>query len=74
MLIHAGPSMRQIGSQHYLKEEMAAAREAVKALDEAVAKAKSFRERASRLLEEAHRALSRLEQVLQNVCLFYHHI
>ncbi|GAX75255.1 hypothetical protein CEUSTIGMA_g2700.t1 [Chlamydomonas eustigma] len=60
-----GPSMRHIGSQHYLKEEMVAAREAVKALDEAVARAKSFRERASRLLEEAHRALGRLEQATE---------
>ena len=60
---HIGPSMRKVGPQHYLKEEMAAAREAVSSLDQAVAKASSYREKASRLLEEAHRALSRLEQV-----------
>ena len=60
---HIGPSMRKVGPQHYLKEEMAAAREAVQSLDQAVAKASSYREKASRLLEEAHRALSRLEQV-----------
>ena len=58
-----GPSMRDVGPQHYLKEEMAAAREAVRSLDKAVASAKSYREKASRMLEEAHRALDRLEQV-----------
>lgn len=42
---------------------MLAAREAVHSLDKAVSSAKSYREKASRLLEEAHRALGRLEQV-----------
>ncbi len=55
--------MQETGSIQYLREEMAAAREAVKALDKAVAEASSYRERASRLLEEAHRAFSRLELV-----------
>lgn len=58
------PSMRQSGGvRYYLTEEIKSAREAVKQLDAAVSKAQSCRERASKLLEEAHRALSRLEQV-----------
>ncbi|GAX75257.1 hypothetical protein CEUSTIGMA_g2702.t1 [Chlamydomonas eustigma] len=60
--LNRGPSIRQVGPQQYLKEEMQAARDAVKALDKAVAEATSYREKASKLLEEAHRALSRLEQ------------
>lgn len=47
----------------FLKDEIQETKKAVKNLDEAVAKALSFREKSSRLLEEAHRALSRLEQV-----------
>lgn len=47
----------------FLKDEMSEARKAVQALDSAVAAASSHREKASMMLEEAHRALSRLEQV-----------
>jgi hypothetical protein len=61
--VKKGPSMRSVGSKHYLDEEIGAAREAVQSLDRAVSAAQSYRERASRLLEESHRALSRLEQV-----------
>ncbi|MEW5304554.1 MAG: hypothetical protein WDW36_007157 [Sanguina aurantia] len=51
-------------SNHYLQEEMRAAREEVTALDQSVAAALSFREKSTKLLEEAHRALSRLEQAI----------
>ncbi len=42
---------------------MSEARKAVTNLDAAVSSAHSFRERSTKLLEEAHRALGRLEQV-----------
>ncbi|GLC35543.1 hypothetical protein PLESTB_000196300 [Pleodorina starrii] len=50
----------------YLDEEMNAARQAVKQLDKAVSGAVSFREAATKLLTEALRALSRLEQAMDN--------
>ena len=56
-------SIREQGPEFFLKEEIAEARRAVKQLDEAVTKATSFREKSSHLLEDANRALSRLEQV-----------
>lgn len=46
-----------------LQHEMSEARKAVTNLDAAVSSAHSFRERSTKLLEEAHRALGRLEQV-----------
>eukprot|EP00198_Chlamydomonas_reinhardtii_P004200 XP_001693536.1 predicted protein [Chlamydomonas reinhardtii] len=49
---------------YYLREEIRAAREEVRQLDAAVSGAQSFREKATKLLEEAHRALGRLEQAL----------
>ncbi|KAG2500702.1 hypothetical protein HYH03_001467 [Edaphochlamys debaryana] len=52
-----------VGAQ-YLREEIKAAREAVNGLDKAVSNAASFREKATKLLEEAHRALGRLEQAV----------
>ena len=47
----------------YMKKEVAEARHLIEKLDEEVMKSSSFREKGSRLLEEAHRALGRLEQV-----------
>jgi hypothetical protein len=47
----------------YLESELAAARSAVAALDALYPKVTSFKEVALTLLEEAHRALVRLEQV-----------
>lgn len=59
----AGAAMKRDGSKAFLKQEIAEARKAVSALETAVTKALSFREKSSRLLEEADRALSRLERV-----------
>jgi hypothetical protein len=60
---HKAPSIRLVGSEHYLREEIQEARKAVQVLDDAVRKSSCFREISSELLEEANRALSRLEQV-----------
>lgn len=62
-LLLTGGSIREQGPEFFLKEEIAEARRSVKQLDEAVTKATSFREKSSHLLEDANRALSRLEQV-----------
>lgn len=60
----AGPSLRETGGTIYwLSEEIGASRDAVQLLDAAVSKGLSYREKSSELLEAAHRALSRLEQV-----------
>lgn len=56
-----------MGTAYYLREEMHAARQAVKQLDCAVSEAQSFREAASKLREEAHRAMGRLEKVAQGL-------
>ncbi len=61
--LSAGPSIREMPTKLFMKQEIKEARDMVNSLDAAVAKATSFREKASRLLEEASRALSRLEQV-----------
>eukprot|EP00955_Chlamydomonas_euryale_P048650 354045-Chlamydomonas_euryale.AAC.1 len=50
-------------TKSFLKEEIKEARKAVRDLDAVVSRASSFREKCSRLLEEANRALSRLERV-----------
>jgi hypothetical protein len=64
----ADPGGHERGSSFYLAQEIRAAREAVSKLDAAVGQANSFREKCSRMLEEAHRALSRLEQVGRGHC------
>ncbi len=64
----AAQRAREEDPAYYLREEIRAAREAVRQLDTAVSGAQSFREKATKLLEEAHRALGRLEQVC--VCVF----
>eukprot|EP00798_Chlamydomonas_sp_ICE-L_P018693 gene18693-25214_t len=71
-LVRGGPAAlgereasNENGVHYYLKQEIAAAREAVGNLDKAVSKATSFREKSSMTLEEAHRALSRLQQAVE---------
>eukprot|EP00798_Chlamydomonas_sp_ICE-L_P025957 gene25957-11641_t len=58
-------TMNESGVYYYLKQEIAAAREAVSNLDKACSKAISFRERSSATLEEASRALSRIQQAVE---------
>ena len=62
ILYHPSPAAPR-DQLRFLKDEILETKKAVHNLDEAVKKALSFREKSSRLLEEAHRALSRLEQV-----------
>ncbi|KAG1666169.1 hypothetical protein FOA52_012016 [Chlamydomonas sp. UWO 241] len=57
-----GNLSKEFSPQFYLKEHIKEAKEAVKALEEAVLDAVNFDEKASTLLAEAYRALSRLEQ------------
>ncbi|KAJ9508201.1 hypothetical protein QJQ45_021539 [Haematococcus lacustris] len=52
------------GCSNYLQREVAEARSTIKKLEQKCEKAQSYREKSSKLLEEAHRTLGRLEQAV----------
>lgn len=51
------------GQLYFLRKETAECRTLISKLENKIENALSYREKASKLLEEAHRALGRLEQV-----------
>uniref|UniRef100_A0A7S3R324 Protein kinase domain-containing protein n=1 Tax=Dunaliella tertiolecta TaxID=3047 RepID=A0A7S3R324_DUNTE len=64
--LRRGPSIREgRGFQYYLRKEVDELSELIGKLETAVMNAHSFREKASSLVEEAHRAMGRLELAIQ---------
>jgi hypothetical protein len=59
----AGSSSMQDAGDQYLQREVAEARDLIAKLGRKTDGVQSFREKSSKMLEEAHRAMGRLEQV-----------